>query len=488
MQKRKVRNILISAAVAGLVLPPFFGWLVLATDWPLGGRRGAWEWLRVEVTSGRLEHCLVALAAFAAAALLAWRLDSTPDLRRGAKLLWMLAALAGCSLVADLALLNNGRAGVTESAVAILNPFATGYLEMALTAEKPGDLSANFNRRVLTPAPGEIPLHRHVHPPGNVLLAAAVLKVMPSGMGAALLPGAAADLRELAAEHVFLPPMDRPVAQRAALNLTILFIAALTAGKVLILASLIRLRIKMPGLAALFVLFGSGAALLFLGHYDVFYFFLTALGAFFAVSGLRSGKPVWALATGVALGLLASFSLGAGAVILLAAIVFGCSPSRRRLLPWFAAGGLAVLAVFALAGVPLVSAALQSWENHRAFCASAGRSYWPWVGFNAFDALLFCGVPASLLIFGVFGLRRRHFAYPPLLAAALIWLFLIFSGSARGEFGRLAALYTPVLLVGGGYLLGRYGAGFYRLFLPVMLFAFLQIMLLRDTLKLILIE
>ncbi len=488
MQKRKVRNILKSAAFAGLALPPFFGWLVLATGWPLGGRRGEWEWLRIEVASGRLEHYLVALAAFAAAALLAWRLDTTPDWRRGVRLLGILAALAGCSLVADLALLNNGRAGVTESAVAILNPFATGYLEMALTAEKPGDLSTNFKHRVLTPPPGEIPLHRHVHPPGNVLLAAAVLNAMPAGLGATLLPAAAADLRDLAAERVFLPPMDRPEAQRAALNLAVLFIAALTAGKALILAALVRLRVKLPGLAALFALFGSGAALLFLGHYDVFYFFLTALGVFSAVSALRSGKPVWALATGLTLGVLATFSLGAGAVILLAAIVFGCSPSRRRLLPWCGAGGLAVLAGFTLAGVPLVSAAIQCWENHRAFCAAAGRSYWPWVGFNAFDALLFGGVLTSLAIFGVFGLQRRHPAYPALPAAALVWLFLVFSGSARGEFGRLAALYTPVLLVGGGYLLGRYGDGFYRLFLPVILFAFLQIMLLRDTLKLILIE
>ncbi len=492
MKKSFIHPFLAFIAIAGFLLPLLLIALVRWSDLPLGVS-GNWEWVRISPPTTLLPTCLLSLLCFAAAAFAAWRMD-THRLSRSTAIVVILL----CGLLADLAILHGGRAGLAENALAPLNAFATGYLEAAATAEKPGDLTRHFSARVLRVPTGEVPQHRHVHPPGNVLLSAVLFNI-PGHFATKLLPGTAEALAELAREGILMPPMDTPQARETALRLVLLFLGALTAGRLLLFLALRRFRLPGAGVAALLITFGSGTGVLFLGHYDTFYFLITAAAAFIAVTALgrhsnrRIPLLLWGV-LGLILGTGALFSLGFGAPILLGMLLIVLSGRDRWLrLSAYAAGGFAVPGIAALSGMNLPAIALRCWENHRLFNAMAGRAYWPWAAYNLLDALLFAGVAVTLLIFGAFFLQRRHPAGRVLIPAAGVWLFLLFSGSASGEFGRLTVLYVPVLLAGGAFLLARatipkQSPGRYFLLLAGIGLALLQTAVLRESLKLVLID
>lgn len=494
MLKRKRRVFLIFSLAAGVILPLFFAAVILGGDWPLGGMRGAWEWHRFVADSGRLECWAAGIGAFIFGTYLAWRLDGGTFGRLGAVFVIML--ILGCGAIADLALWSSGRSALAENALAQLDPFATGYLERGLAAEKPADLTRNFARLVLTPTPGEVPLHRHVHPPANVWLAHWAYRQLPPSLGFSLLPETGEDLQTLAAEGIIPPALARPQVLGAALNLTLLFMVAIWCGKALICYLLWSLRVKLPGLAALLVSFNCGAAVLFLGHYDSFYFLPAALSMVLLCIGICR-RNLWSLAgAGTLVACGGMFTLGFGSLGLLGLLVVATvsEPVRRwRNLVAYALGGVAAVGLAAVAGANLPALAWQCWQNHRTFCAMAGRGWWPWVAFNFEDALLFAGVLPTLLIGGGWLLPPGHPFRRYYLWGAAMWLFLLFSGSARGEFGRLTALYLPVLLAAAGLWLGGCGGirretWFYQAAVLALGMGWGLSMLLRNTLKLVLID
>lgn len=458
---------------------------VAFTRIPLGVP-GKWEWIRVESPTFAPLPVLLAFGAFLVAAIVAWHIDTRLWRRRIRNGLYIIV-LAG--FVADCAILSAGRAGIAENAVAFLNRFATGYLEEAVTAA-PGELTGKFIQRTLTVPPGEAPHHRHVHPPGNVLLAALAYRTAAIPIGTTLLPGTAAELEALAHEQILMPPMDRPEVRSAALNLTVLFLVGLLATKWLLISSLPLLRVRKFGIAALFCVFGSGAAILFLGHYDSFYVAVTALALFCFLSGWRSNRLIYFGLTGIVLGCGATFTLAYGGLILLAAILLFCRPKRWRELAAFAAGGFAVIAAAAAYELNLPSAAWRCWENHRNFHSGLEMNWWPWVGFNALDAVIFAGSFTSLAVFGAFFAPRYAWR---LTGAALLWPFLFFSGAARGEFGRLLCMFVPVLLLAGGVALGKIlrlnpWGRVYRFAMVMCMLGLAQTVVLRIMLKLVLID
>ena len=161
--------------------------------------------------------------------------------------------------------------GLAENALAILNPFTTGYLRPA------GATPRDFVKDELTVPPGEVPHHRHVHPPGNVWLVKTVCR-LPGSWGGGLLPETGRELEELRKQDGLIAPLDTPEMIEAALKLTVLLVLALALGKLVLARMLWRMPgVRARGTAVLTVLFGSNAAVLFLGHYDTFYFLLAAL-------------------------------------------------------------------------------------------------------------------------------------------------------------------------------------------------------------------
>ena len=432
----RARHLLI---FAGIVLPPLLILTVLLPGVPLG-EPDVWTWKRFGPFFDFVLWLELAVC-FAAGAFAAWRLDVGGGGRRRLAA----AVLIVSGLLADCAILNSGRLGLAENALAILNPFTTGYLRPA------GATPRDFVKDELTVPPGEVPHHRHVHPPGNVWLAKTVCR-LPGSWGGRLLPETGRELEELRKQDGLIAPLDTPEMIEAALKLTVLLVLALALGKLVLARMLWRMPgVRARGTAVLTVLFGSNAAVLFLGHYDTFYFLLAALVLWSVMLAVR--QPVRAFFSGFLTGIGGLFTLGFGAVGGLAAAMSGQGALRWKRLAYFAAGGLAVAAVCMASGVDLWRIFLKCWENQRLFQAMSGRGYGIWCLLNVLDALLFCGVLPCLAL--LLPPERGRFFRNAWRWALIFWLFILFSGGARGEFGRLAIVYLPVLLLALGLHFGR---------------------------------
>jgi hypothetical protein len=114
-----------------------------------------------------------------------------------------------------------------------------------------------------------------------------------------------------------------------------------------------------------------------------------------------------------------------------------------RLIPagiWFSLGAISLWALyFLVAGVTpfaILSVALgQHFE--------LDRPYLPWMVLHIYDLLLFTGFPVALV-----ALTRFNRRIDPLAAAlALTLIVMVFSGTARGETGRVWMFFSPFILI-----------------------------------------
>ena len=461
---------------AGVVLPLLAIGAVLSGV-PLG-EPGVWVWDRIPQWFFDPFSWCILLLWFGLGAAAAWRADT----RAGGRRMLFASAILLTGFLADYAILTGGRAGLAENALAVLNPFTTGYLQPDRTRES---ITSGLVSGELAVRAGEVPHHRHVHPPGNIYLAE-LAKRLPGDWGGALLPDARRELETLRRNDGLIAPLDTPEMIEAALKLTVLFLLALEIGKLLLAWMLWQMPgVSEKGTALLAVAFGSNAAVLFLGHYDTFYFLLSALVLTLTMRAVR--RPLWAVPAGIMTGAGGVFTLGFGAIGGLAAGAFALGRRRWQRLGLFAAGGLAVAAGLYLMRIDIFRIFLKCWENQRLFQAMSGRSYGVWALLNVLDALLFCGVLPCLAILLPPGKGRMTWKIG--LIALFFWFFILFSGGARGEFGRLAIVYLPVLLFALGIHFGRPSPPRQRIWrfaaIGMML---MQTAILRETLKLVLID
>ncbi len=454
------------ALAAALVLQLGLVFAAFAPCFPLGVP-GKWVWNKTAAYfPDPLGILLIALG-------IALAFFAVMRLKRGA-----LPLLLAAGIFLDGGILLSGRLGATENAWAFLDRFATGYMDTVLRHE--GNLVEHCKTELHLLMAGEVPNHRHVHPPGNVFFTALVVQCAPD-FGARVFQTAAADLAQLAKEGMLAIPQDTPAARKGALNLLLLGILGLCAGRFFLLLLLRRFPMRNRATAELCVVLGTANAALFLGHYDAFYFALTAMAVFFFIP-----TSLWALfLCGALLCLGSSMSLGFGGAIVLALGLLVLRRDRLRAVAALGAGALVVLLAYAAVGIPLLLTMLRAWENHRIFQSMAGMAYWPWCFWNTVDALLFAGVVPALAL--LFAPKLRGKLRVPLCGIGLMWLFLLFSGSARGEFGRLLLLYLPLLLFGAACVLGRLRLPS-KLVYAVLLGGALQTVLLRFALKVVLID
>ncbi len=114
---------------------------------------------------------------------------------------------------------------------------------------------------------------------------------------------------------------------------------------------------------------------------------------------------------------------------------------------WFAVGLIIPWAAFWLLGGDSVVEILQA---SLAYHLDLDRPYWFWVGMHVWDWLLWTGLGLALLwLVGVFHWLRSREGQPPLLGMALILTILIltFSGTTRGESGRIWLFLSPFVLI-----------------------------------------
>ena len=80
------------------------------------------------------------------------------------------------------------------------------------------------------------------------------------------------------------------------------------------------------------------------------------------------------------------------------------------------------------------------------------RSYWIWIFYNLYDFLVFSGIPITIVVFVALkqllidSMKKQWKQINYLLVSFLLMIFILnFSGSVRGETGRLWSVYMPFM-------------------------------------------
>ncbi len=195
---------------------------------------------------------------------------------------------------------------------------------------------------------------------------------------------------------------------------------------------------------------------------------LISLAAFWLLArGLEGSRPaLWLLASGAVTGLgtVVNFALIPLPLFLgLFALLYDRRLSAARaagLGGVYAAGVLLPWALLRAAGGPHLFDLL---PVSMRFHLGLDRPYWFWVGMHFWDWVLWTGAGwAVLWLAGIAAWWRQRAAQPrPALGLALLLtlLALVFSGTARGETGRVWLFFSPFLLLAALEAWGRLAPG-----------------------------
>ncbi len=447
---------------------------VLSEKIPLG-LPGEWCWGRIQDFDFPLFEIISIIIFFCTAAVIAFLTDFHFVSRHG-KIAGVILILL-CGLVIDYQILLSGRAGINENMVGIIDKYTSGYMTVAATIDSPVKYFSDFikpqNNR------GSTPEHIDVHPPGNILVSWMALSACRKSGG----------LRKLIEQMLPVGSIEKVATTNtgdgekqagfliayAAGLLLLLTLAGISMAKLLILLSascLAKNKLNYAGMTALTLLAVPGA-ILFAGHYDPPFFFITSLCCLFFVLAVTGRRPVrlWAGLCGLMLGLGTIFTLAYGIMIILVfafflimAFVSGNIGKNLTLAAVTATGGLAVAVLCYLGGFNIIGIFLQCLHNQAKFHAATSRSV-IWAALNFFDFLLFIGPIGFFLPFfllagkmsAVRGQRLKvilteNFILFTLLYAVMLF-FMCLSPLTRGEMGRLLIFYMPVPLILAGTMI-----------------------------------
>lgn len=415
--------------------------LIICTDLPFG-IPSQWTWQRVDREQLRIFTSLIPVVLVLEALLHAGTL-----LKRSRRTQFGLIALIFLgSYCMQEALLEGGRIGRAENEIAVLDRYAGGYLTAAAGITDPVAYFRNYAEKLKRDE--DRANHLDVHPPGNVFTAWLMLKFcekMP------LIPD---EWRIVPAGSYLEKALFRPGHEKEKmlpLQLAAILIVRLTpilnalAAVLLFLTAQRLCRNSSPDalepepdrlyLCGTFAAILSAAPVLFAGHCDALYYFLTTLILFLCFTD----RSLYAIPAGILTAYGCSCSLAYGMLIPLAVVIAG-KDWRRTVL--FCAGGLIFAGVVYLMGVDLVSCAVYAARNNSAFFRESGRSVLPWIPLNVLDLILFAAPLTVLTAFSCDWRKDRV-----CMGAGVLLVFLCVSPFSRGEMGRLLIFLYPVVLL-----------------------------------------
>jgi len=434
--------------------------LVLATSVPLGVQ-DEWFWRRYSTIDLPVFELVAGFVAFAAAAALAFAADHRRDLGPAARRTAVALVLALGALV-DFQVLLAGKIGLVENLYAVLDRYTTGYLAEAAEISDGREFFSDFHHHLKT-THGPVVHHLDVHPPANIAFSYFVLRLCQRSprLTSWLVTDASKDVAmavRMGREHQFFDRLpDDPALYAAAYLIVLLFVASLSAARLLLLVTGARLA-KSPrnlGLAAC-ALVALPSPILFLGHFDVLFFFWTSVCLALFVSsrsGARRRRILFSAAAGFACGIGVTFTLGYG-VVLAFVIVFLLTRVAREREAWtdlfaFLAGGGVVIVLCYVCGVRIVEICFACLDNNSKFYLQTFRSG-RWILVNPIELIAFSGgVWAALMLYGLRrcsprGLFAKTDAEATRFFAWVFLLYLLVHPYCRGEFPRLTLLYLPI--------------------------------------------
>ncbi len=375
-----------------------------------------------------------------------------------------LTLLFAGSLLLQASLVYADRADVAAELIdRTLSNQASGFFEAAAEIDDVNYLLANYPQAM----PLFVSEHARTHPPGMILSNWVTIQALSQLDG--LAKPAAAYVQPLRCTDLWL--YDRPPAVSAALGVWALLPMLFAAATVLPAYGVARQLLNGYAVRLATVLAAALPALILFAPKSVQLYAPLTLLMFWAFQSGLLRQSLWRLLAAGMLGSLLTFlSLGNAAIFALlvfyALFVYlfmfrelddgqhwppSSSLVARQMLA-LGVGAISVWLVFWLAWrVPPWEIAAAGLEQHYQLVTNL-RSYGWWTGWNLIDLLIFSGWPLALGFAGSLFLAFRYWRNHCLQAVdilavvlALLILVLNFSGTARGEVGRIWLFFMPLL-------------------------------------------
>ncbi|WP_420644326.1 hypothetical protein [Candidatus Leptofilum sp.] len=301
--------------------------------------------------------------------------------------------------------------------------------------------------------------HARTHPPGLVLLNWSTIQLLQSTPN--LAQGLAQRITPQRCTDLWL--LDQPAATVAALGVWAVLPMILAAASIFpsyFVAKILAANQHTAKLSA--VIIALPALLIFAPLSDQLFGLLTVLIVGTFLLGWQRQSGVWLFVSGLLLSFTSFLSVGNGALLGVLGI-YGLItmwqmqwPIRQYLLPTAAFGvGTSLIWLIYWWGWQVAP-----WEIVQVGLAqhyelvTAQRSYATWLLFNLVDVVIFTGIPVVTAFIGALmmatrNLRRKRLTQAQVLtvSTAVLLLILNFSGSTRGEVGRIWLFLMPLLVL-----------------------------------------
>ena len=353
----------------------------------------------------------------------------------------------------QLSLLFFSRSGVGVLLHRIINPGLNGYFTASLTIHSVTAFLANYNHEVL-----QFVYHAKAHPPGAILLFYCIKQLITPFTFfvtfANQLHPTHTDVGQL---WNMLQPLDKATAVAASILipfLSTLSLIPLYFSAVMIYGSRVALR-------TLFIFFFIPTIVFFIPINDAFLHVFSITAFFFLVKGVqKNDKLSFALSgTTLFLGVFFNLSLLPLLILFLLFCLFFLLNKKNTPVTNYLTDGVFFSLGFFLP--PLFLAFffhfnfLQVTQTIMSYVPDVhSRSYTLWLSYNISDFLIFCGIPLALTFLLILkqtvlqSFKKQFNKIDPVFLAFLSMIIILnFSGSVRGETGRLWSPYIPFMVL-----------------------------------------
>lgn len=343
------------------------------------------------------------------------------------------------------------RAGVPVLIHRIINPELNGYFTAALPIQNAGDFLNTYNQNIL-----KFVYHAKSHPPGAILLFFFIKQLISAfpvlGNIASSFSPTHADVKLI---WEALLPSERATAIFSAFLIPFLSVLSVIP---LYYSSKILYGAK-TALRSVFLFVFIPSVVLFLPINDSFLHIFAITAFFFMLKGIKQKKLLYVSLSGLTLFLGVFFNLSLLPLVILLGTFFLFTKYKVKKLQFkdLLKSGLAFSLGFILLPFLLyITLYFDFIEMLRIIMGSVPdihtRSYKIWIFYNLYDFFIFSGIPITIAFFlcikqlflNICAKRWKYIDY--VVTAFLFMLILLnFSGSIRGETGRILVIFMPFM-------------------------------------------
>jgi len=386
----------------------------------------------------------------------------------------------------QLSLLYFSRSGIGVLLHRIINPELNGYFTASLTIHSLADFLGNYNQNML-----HYVYHAKAHPPGAILLFYFLKQIISPFTFfinfADHLNPAHGDVKQI---WNMLPPVSKATALFS--SLVIPFLSTLSLFPLYFSAKM--LYGARIALRSMFLFFFIPTIVFFIPINDAFLHVFSLTAFFFLVKGVQKNNLLSYALSGTTLFLGALFNLSLLPLLILF-FVFALISLRNKkfssLKNYLYGGGFYSIGFF-------LPAILLNIIYHFNFLQVTQtimhhvpdvhtRSYTLWLFYNIYDFLIFCGIPLALILLHLlkqtfFQSIKKQFSKidPVFLGLFLMIVILNFSGSVRGETGRLWSPYIPFVVLAVAHFVTNKLKFSDKLFAGLLLLQVVQLLVMQE--------